>query len=75
MQGDYRCLYLAWLKAVTLDEPEVGRAEPEPPLPAGLKTLNGSLQAFVEIMEIDPYLVTAAAIQLARSPKRFRMHT
>jgi len=61
MQGDYCCLYLAWLKAVTLDEPEVGRAEPEPPLPAGLKTLNGSLQAFMEIMEIDPYLVAAAA--------------
>jgi hypothetical protein len=61
LQGDYRCLYLAWLKAVTLDEPEVARAEPEPPVPAGMKELSGSLQAFIEIMEVDPHLIAAAA--------------
>ena len=35
--------------------------EPEPPLPAGLKKLNASLQAFAEFFEIDPHLISAAA--------------
>ena len=33
----------------------------EPPVPAGLKKLNASLQAFADFLEIDPHLIAAAA--------------
>lgn len=36
LDGDWRCLYLAWLKVVTSDDPEDAAAEQEPPVPAGL---------------------------------------
>ncbi len=93
LQEDYRLLYLAWLKAVTLETPgksydaeeeeeedeypEYGEAtdvawEPidtdnlrEPPVPAGLKRLNGSLHAFIETFQLDPNMVKAAAAQSA----------
>jgi len=59
LQGDMRTLYLAWLKAITTYDPE--EDEPEPPVPAGLKNLNASLQAFADFFEIDPHLISAAA--------------
>jgi len=59
LQGDLRMLYLAWLKAISMHDPE--EAELEPPVPAGLKNLNASLQAFVDFFEIDPHLISAAA--------------
>jgi len=62
LQGDTRMLYLAWLKVVSMDDPEVMEEEPEPPIPAGLKHLNASLQAFAEFFEIDPHLISAAAV-------------
>jgi hypothetical protein len=61
MQGDYRALYLSWLKAVSIDDPEEDNTETEPPIPAGLGKLNSSQQAFIEIFELDPHLVKAAA--------------
>ena len=60
LQGDTRMLYLAWLKVVSMDDEE-WLDEPEPPLPAGLKQLNASLQAFAEFFEIDPHLISSAA--------------
>jgi hypothetical protein len=60
LQGDTRMLYLAWLKVVSMDEEE-WEDEPEPPVPAGLKQMNASLQAFAEFFEIDPHLISAAA--------------
>ncbi len=62
LQGDTRMLYLAWLKAISVDDLEVAEHEPEPPLPAGLKELNAGLQAFAEFFEIDPHLIAAAAV-------------
>ena len=59
LQGDMRMLYLAWLKAVSINKSE--EAELEPPVPAGLKKLNASLQAFADFFEIDPHLISAAA--------------
>lgn len=59
LQGDMRALYLAWLKAISMNEPE--EDELEPPVPAGLKKLNASLQAFADFFEIDPHLISAAA--------------
>jgi hypothetical protein len=60
LQGDTRMLYLAWLKVISLKEEE-WEDESEPPVPAGLKKLTASLQAFAEFFEIDPHLVSSAA--------------
>jgi hypothetical protein len=59
LQGDMRALYLAWLKAISIHDSE--EAELEPPVPAGLKKLNASLQALANFFEIDPHLISAAA--------------
>ena len=68
--GDYRVLYLAWLKARELDsgyyqededDPENYLNDSEPFLPAGLKQLTPALQAFIDLFEIDSFQVAAAA--------------
>jgi hypothetical protein len=61
MQGDYRSLYLNWLKAVSTEDPEEDNPETEPPIPAGLGKLNSSHQAFIEFFELDEHLVKAVA--------------
>jgi len=73
LEGDYRLLYLAWLKAMTFygepldgevsedDDMAIATFNREPPVPPGLKKLSPSLQNFVQIFEIDPFLVQAAA--------------
>jgi uncharacterized membrane-anchored protein YjiN (DUF445 family) len=43
------------------DDPDNFFNNPEPTLPAGLKQLTPSLNAFIEFFEIDPFLVAAAA--------------
>jgi hypothetical protein len=73
LEGDFRLLYLAWLKAMTMygdpyedeeydkDDPDLADYKREPPVPPGLKKLSPSLQNFVQVFEIDPFLVQAAA--------------
>jgi hypothetical protein len=61
MQGDYRALYLSWLKAVSMEDPEEDNPETEPPIPTGLGKLNSSHQAFIEFFDLDEHLVKAAA--------------
>jgi hypothetical protein len=72
LEGDYRLLYLAWLKAMTFygvpdddkfdeNDPDSPAYDREPPVPPGLKKLSPSLQSFVQVFEIDPFLVQAAA--------------
>lgn len=70
LEGDFRLLYLAWLKAMIMDsdpyeseddDPDITADDREPPVPAGLKKLSPSLQNFVQVFEIDPFLVQAAA--------------
>lgn len=73
LEGNYRLLYLAWLKAMTMsgdpyadegydnDDTDVAAYDREPPVPLGLKKLSPSLQNFVQVFEIDPFLVQAAA--------------
>ncbi len=68
LQGDMRMLYLAWLKVISMDDSEIQEAETEPPVPAGLKKLNASLQAFAEFFEIDAHLISAAA-QTSKQPQ------
>jgi hypothetical protein len=58
--GDLRLLYLAWLKACC----EQGGANDEavePPIPAGLGQLSEAHRAFIELFDLDPDLVAAAA--------------
>jgi hypothetical protein len=52
LQGDYRMLYLAWLKALEMED--VLESVTEPPVPAGLKNLSPGLRAFAELFEVDP---------------------
>jgi hypothetical protein len=70
LQGDYRALYLAWLKALSLesDDYDEDEGDPEnflndldPPLPAGLKRLTPQLKAFADFFEIDSFLISAAS--------------
>jgi hypothetical protein len=63
LRGDYRALYLAWLKTVERsvyleDEME---AVHEPPVPSGLRNLTPALERLVEFFEVDEYLVQVAA--------------
>lgn len=57
--GDLRALYLGWLLAA--QDGELEDSEPEPPVPPGLRTLSGALQAFADFLRLDPDLVRAAA--------------
>ncbi len=61
LEGDYRCLYLAWLKAVTLDDPEEGTDELEPPVPSGLQKLTPALQHLAQFFDLDSHLIESAA--------------
>ena len=72
LDGDYRLLYLAWLKAMTFygvsddddyeeDDADYPTYDREPPVPPGLKKLSPALQSFVHVFEIDPFLVRVAA--------------
>jgi hypothetical protein len=59
LRGDYRALYLAWLKVLEVDDP-LGSVL-EPPVPSGLKQLSPALRTFVEFFEIDERLIQVAA--------------
>jgi hypothetical protein len=61
LQGDYRALYIVWLKAMESDPDADEDDQPGPPIPAGLKNLNAGLQTLIEFFEINPHLVAAAA--------------
>ncbi len=62
LRGDFRVLYLAWLKAVALEGEREGQEElVEPPVPAGLQNLTAPLKNFVQLFEIDEDLIAAAA--------------
>jgi hypothetical protein len=72
MRGDYRMLYLAWLRAiqplggVEADDErfqylEIRLDQLEPPVPAGLDRLTPPLKSFVKLFEIDEDLLAAAA--------------
>jgi hypothetical protein len=86
IQGDYRVLYLAWLKVMELesgdyededeDDPDAFAADREPPLPADMRQLTAPLKRFMEFFGVDSHLVKAAAAasveSQSASPKDFR---
>ena len=63
LEGDYRGLYLAWLKSITLakEEDDIDLSELEPPVPPGLKQLSPVQVTFVETFDIDENLLAVAA--------------
>jgi hypothetical protein len=62
LRGDFRVLYLAWLKAATLTaEFEEDEDRLEPPVPAHLQTLTAPLNAFVDLLELDQELIAVAS--------------
>lgn len=68
LEGDSRTLYLAWLRAA-----ELGYGDDdvrEPPVPPGLTEFSPALRRFVEFIELDAYLLEAAAVASpSRSPQ------
>ena len=65
--GDYRCLYLGWLKALSLQDPDDQADWEEPPVPPGLGRLSPVLDHFAAFFDLDPHLITSAA---AASPAK-----
>ena len=57
--GDWRCLYLAWLCGIEVNSLP-GRAT-EPPVPSGMKDLSAPLRALVDFLGIDTELIEVAA--------------
>lgn len=60
MQGDYRLLYLAWLKGLAA-EYDVDEEALEPPVPPGLDKLTPALRDFVDLFAVDDDLIQVAA--------------
>jgi hypothetical protein len=62
LRGDLRLLYVAWLRVATAcSDIEIDANPVEPPIPANLGQLSDPLRAFIELVELDPDLVGAAA--------------
>ena len=59
LDGDWRCLYLTWLRGVEIGSLRATAKEPR--VPAGLKELSAPLRALVEFMRVDTELITVAA--------------
>jgi hypothetical protein len=59
LSGDLRALYLRWLQRVQAEEVEEHGVEP--PVPPGLGSLSGALQALVDLLKLDPALLEVAA--------------
>ncbi len=72
LQGDYRALYLAWLKGLTLAY-DVNEDTLEPPVPSGLGELTPALHDFVELFDVDADTLQAAAEHSA--PLKLRTFT
>ena len=55
IQGDFRVLYLAWLKAAenALGLEGIDKDTVEPPVPPGLNQLSDALKTFVRFLGID----------------------
>jgi hypothetical protein len=62
LRGDFRALYLAWLKAISFEQDiEDAEEQLEPPVPANLQTLSSPLKKLIELFELDEDLIAAAS--------------
>ncbi|MDI6791991.1 MAG: hypothetical protein QME81_03870 [bacterium] len=71
IQGDFRVLYLAWLKVAgkALEE-DIDGDTLEPPVPAGLGQLSPALKTFVRFLEIDKAMIAVAAQKSGEQQKK-----
>lgn len=62
IQGDFRILYLAWLKAAknALAMEDIDKDTLEPPVPPGLGHLSPALKTFITFFEIDEAMIEVA---------------
>jgi hypothetical protein len=66
LQGDFRALYLAWLRAGFTEDINTDLEDlVEPPVPPNLKKLSTALKSFAEFLMVDEDLITAAATESA----------
>lgn len=66
LQGDFRALYLAWLRLGFTEDTDVDPEDLiEPPVPPNLKKLSPALKAFAEFFMVDEDLIAAAATESA----------
>jgi len=65
IKGDYRILYLAWLKAAeqALDFDEIDEDTLEPMIPFGLKKLSKAQDTYIELIGLNKTLIKVAAKQ------------
>jgi hypothetical protein len=76
LRGDFRSLYLAWLKSVQNESDEYDSEDEEtdedevrePPVPPNLKNLSRALKNLVNFLDIDPDFISAA---IQASPTSF----
>lgn len=63
IHGDFRVLYLAWLKAAenAVRASDIDDDTLEPPVPQGLKQFSNSLKTFVSFFGIDEAMLAAAS--------------
>lgn len=61
LRGDFRALYLAWLKAASIVMNEEEKDLIEPPVPVNLQNLSIALKKFIKFFQINEDLITAAA--------------
>jgi len=63
LQGDFRLLYIAWLRSGEGSDyyEAISHDTVEPPIPAGLGTLSQAHKDFMQLFGVDPSLVGAAA--------------
>ena len=62
LKGDFRLLYLAWLRSGFVEDGGNDPEDmPEPPVPPNLKQLSPALKSFAELFLIDADLIAAAA--------------
>lgn len=64
LQGDYRVLYLAWLRASykALAYGDINHDTLEPPVPSGLAELSAAQQTFAEFIGLDAAWLQVAAL-------------
>ncbi len=66
LQGDFRALYLAWLRSGFSEDTAADPEEMvEPPVPPNLKKLSSALQELADFFMVDEDLITAAATESA----------
>jgi hypothetical protein len=59
LRGDYRALYLGWLRAVQSES--VDDDQLEPPVPPDLRNLSAPLRSLIEFLDVDSPLLEVAA--------------